>query len=98
MVTHVSLFYLKDPGTADQMIAALEAVDDPSVLTNTVGTNLFPPPPIEGGPDFADVAQIITFADAEGAAAYPAGAAHISLQQKTNHLIARVAGIDFETE
>ena len=47
MIVHISLFFLKDPGTAGEMVAALEQVprDNPAISTSLVGRNLVVLPP-----------------------------------------------------
>ncbi|NTV91447.1 MAG: hypothetical protein HGA22_13985, partial [Clostridiales bacterium] len=63
-----------------------------------VGTTLGGVPPL--GDDatlmFFDLAQILTFANAEDAAAYPSSGAHVDLVEFADQLLKKVAGIDFE--
>lgn len=98
MVVHISLFFLKDPAhTADEMVAALKKVpqQNPAIVTSLVGRNRVALPPMPGVPEFADVAQVITFANEADAAAYEKSPAHMALRQATDHLIQRVCGAEF---
>lgn len=100
MIVHISLYYLQRPEDAGQVEAALRKVpeENPAVVTSWVGRNLPGPPPMPGMPDFADVAQVITFASEADAAAYPQSAAHLNLKEATGHLIKRVSAADFFQE
>lgn len=100
MIVHISLYYLKNPAEANQVVDALQKVpgENPAIVTSWVGRNLPGPPPMPGMPDFADVAQVITFASEADAAAYPQSAAHLNLKKATEHLIERVAAADFLQE
>lgn len=100
MIVHISLFFLKDPGTAEEMVAALNRVpqENPAIVTSLVGRNRVVLPPMPGVPEFADVAQAITFANEADAAAYEGSDAHTHLRQSTDHLIARVVGAEFVQE
>lgn len=98
MIVHISLFFLKDPdNTADEMVAALNKVpqQNPAIVSSLVGRNWVTLPPMPGVPEFADVAQVITFANQADAAGYPESAAHVALRQATDHLIAKVVGAEF---
>lgn len=98
MIVHISLFFLKDPDTtADEMVAALNKVpqQNPAIVTSFVGRNLVVLPPMPGVPEFADVAQVITFANEADAAGYAESPAHVSLRQATDHLIEKVVGAEF---
>lgn len=100
MIVHISLFFLKDPGTAGEMVAALEQVprDNPAISTSLVGRNLVVLPPMPGVPEFADVAQVITFEDPADADAYAESPAHLALRAATDHLVERVVGAEFRQE
>ena len=97
MIVHISLFYLKDPDAADQMVAALNEVpkQNPAITSSLVGRNWVTPPLAPGLPDFADVAQVITFDRPEDAAAYAESPAHLHLRETTDHLIERVSAVEF---
>lgn len=96
MVVHISLFYLKDSADADKIVAALNEVPakNPAILTSQVGPNVAVPAPV-GGPDFADVAQVITFATPEDAEAYPMSQAHLDLLERSAGLVERVSCAEF---
>ena len=100
MIVHISLYYLKNQEDAGMVIDALKKVpgENPAIVTSWVGRNLPGPPPMPGMPDFADVAQVITFASEADAAAYPQSAAHDNLKKAAGHLIERVAAADFFQE
>lgn len=100
MIVHISLFYLKDSSAADQMVAALNEIpkQNTTITTSLVGRNWVTPPPAPGLPDFADVAQVITFAREEDAAAYAESPAHLHLRKTTDHLIQRVSAAEFVQE
>lgn len=98
MIVHISLFFLKDPEhTADEMVAALNKVpqQNPAIVSSLVGRNWVTLPPMPGVPEFADVAQVITFANPDDAAGYAESEAHVALRQATDHLIAKVVGAEF---
>ncbi len=98
MIVHISLFYLKDKADADKVLAALHRVPEQEkrIRTSFVGQNWFLPPALPGVPDFADVAQVITFDSWEDAKAYPDCPAHLALREETDALIARVSAAEFE--
>ena len=96
MVVHISLFYLKNAADADKIITALNEVPakNPAILTSQVGPNIAVPAPV-GGPDFADVAQVITFAAPEDAEAYPMSRAHLDLLEQSGGLVDHVSCAEF---
>lgn len=98
MIVHISLFYLKDKSDADKVAAALRRVPEQEkhIRTSFVGRNWFAPPAAPGVPDFADVAQVITFDNWEDAKAYPDCPAHLTLRKETDTLIERVGAAEFE--
>ena len=98
MIVHISLFYLKDKADADKVVTALRRVPEREkrIRTSFVGQNWFSPPAAPGAPDFADVAQVITFDSWEDAKAYPDCPAHLALRAETDALIERVGAAEFE--
>ena len=98
MIVHISLFYLKNKQDAPKVLEALRRVPEQEkrVCTSYVGQNWFAPPSAPGVPEFADVAQVITFDDWEAAQAYPDCPAHLSLRAATDELIQRVCAAEFE--
>ena len=98
MIVHISLFYLKDKADADKVLAAVRRVpqQEQRIRSSFVGQNWFSPPAAPGVPDFADVAQVITFDSWEDAKAYPDCPAHLALRAETDALIARVSAAEFE--
>ena len=97
MIVHVSLYKLHDPARAAEMEALLgrAAEEEPSIRTSWVGRNVGAPPPMEEGPAFGDVGQVITFDTPEEAAAYPAGEGHRRLVEASGGLVAQAWVIDF---
>ena len=98
MIVHISLFYLKDTKDAPTLLEALRRVPEQEarVRTSYVGQNWFAPPAAPGVPEFADVAQVITFDSWEDAKAYPDCPAHLALRAETDALIERVCAAEFE--
>lgn len=108
MIKHISLFKFKGAGangktkeeniqTIKQMLEDLPS-KAPFVLSSEVGVIAGEAPPLP--PDapiiFADLAQILTFANAEDAGKYGPCEAHGALAQIADPMLDKIVAIDFE--
>ena len=100
MYTHISLFYLKDPADTPKLEALLNEVPhkNPEIVKSQVGINLTQLPEGVHGPEFCQVAQVLTFATEEGVRNYPLSQAHQELLDAGSHMVAKVAAADFVTQ
>lgn len=100
MFTHISLFYLNDPADAPKLEALLNEVPgkNPEIVKSRVGINLTQLPEGVPGPEFCQVAQVLTFATEEGVRNYPLSKAHQDLLDAGSYMVAKVAAADFITE
>jgi hypothetical protein len=85
--------------TVSQLTGLLRQLPEqvPTILTSEIGAKPLPMPTEspDGGVQFYDVVQILSFATPEDCAAYPATPGHQRLMAETSEWIAQVAGIDY---
>lgn len=107
MIRHISLFrLLKEPANGKTMEENGKAMveflrtlpeKNPAIISCQAGLSLGGP---DGPPDapvmFTHVAQVIDFADMEGAMAYPASEAHTALVEFSAGVVEKVVAIDYE--
>lgn len=108
MVKHISMFKFKDGGangkSKEENIRIIKQVLEelppkaPFILDSEVGAAVCGAPPLP--PDaqifFADLVQIITFANAEDAEKYAPCEAHRELAEIADPMLDKIAAIDFE--
>lgn len=105
MIRHISVFFLKKEDKEANLAAMKERLmylgeELSRVKAYHVAEHAGEKPDadIPGVPEFGDLAQIIDFADAEAAAAYPHSPAHMALAAACGEYIERVVAMDIEME
>lgn len=105
MVRHISIFYLKENLTENQVNYILDLLEQlqfnlDSVKDYQVGQNCMtlPQASTKNSPLFGNVAQVINFTTMEAAKAYPSHPAHLQLMTDISSYIKQVAVIDYIIE